>query len=71
MTQLPLIQRLPLSPAGADLSIIETMTDTYKMKAAVLGAKEASDLPIIATFSFDKDGRLLTGGNIKGGHYTP
>ncbi|HOJ36247.1 MAG TPA: homocysteine S-methyltransferase family protein, partial [Clostridiales bacterium] len=36
--------------AGADLIIIETMTDTYEMKAAVLGAKEASDLPIIATF---------------------
>lgn len=53
--------------AGADLIIIETMTDTYEMKAAVLGAKEASDLPIIATFSFDKDGRLLTGGNIKAG----
>ena len=53
--------------AGADLNIIETMTDNYERKAAVLGAKEASDLPIIATFSFDKDGRLLTGGNNKAG----
>ena len=53
--------------AGADLIIIETMTDTYEMKAAVLGAKEGASLPVIATFSFDKDGRLLTGGDIKAG----
>ena len=36
--------------AGADLIIIETMTDTYEMKAAVLGARKVS-LPVIATFS--------------------
>lgn len=53
--------------AGADLIIIETMTDTYEMKAAVLGAKEGASLPVTATFSFDKDGRLLTGGDIKAG----
>lgn len=50
--------------AGANLAIIETMTDTYEMKAAVLAVKENTSLPIIATFSFDKNGRLLTGGDI-------
>lgn len=49
---------------GADLVIIETMTDTYEMKAAVLAAKEASNLPVFATFSFDEKGKLLTGGDI-------
>ncbi len=49
---------------GADLIIIETMTDTYEMKAAVLAAKENTDLPILASFSFDENGKLLTGGDI-------
>lgn len=52
--------------AGADLFIIETMSDAYEMKAAVLGAKEAADLPIIATFTVSENGTLLTGGDIKG-----
>ena len=34
---------------GADLILIETMSDTYELKAAVLAAKENSDLPIFAT----------------------
>lgn len=50
--------------AGADLVIIETMTDTYEMKAAVLAVKENTDLPIFASFSFDEKGKLLTGGDI-------
>ncbi|MDR3345017.1 MAG: homocysteine S-methyltransferase family protein [Oscillospiraceae bacterium] len=49
--------------AGADLIIIETMTDPYEMKAAILAAKENCSLPIIASFSPDKDGKLLTGGS--------
>ena len=48
---------------GADLIYIETMTDMYEMKAAVLAAKECCDLPVFATFSFDENGRLLTGGD--------
>lgn len=51
--------------AGAHLILIETMTDTYEMKAAVLAAKEYSSLPVIASFSLDKSGRLLTGADIK------
>lgn len=51
--------------AGADLAIIETMTDTYEAKAAVLAVKENTDLPIFLTFSFDAQGKLLTGGSIE------
>lgn len=47
--------------AGADLIVIETMGDTYEMKAAVLAAKENSDLPIIATAAFGENGKMLTG----------
>ena len=50
--------------AGADLIFIETMSDTYEVKAAVLAAKECSALPVFATMVFDEKGKLLTGGNI-------
>lgn len=46
---------------GADLILIETMSDSYELKAAVLAAKEASDLPVFATVIFDDRGKLLTG----------
>lgn len=49
--------------AGADLIQIETMADTYELKAAVLAAKENSDLPVFATATFDASGKLLTGAN--------
>lgn len=51
--------------AGADLIIIETMGDPYEMKAAVLGAREDCDLPILATMMADVNGRLLTGGTVE------
>lgn len=51
--------------AGADLVSIETMGDTYELKAAVLAAKENSSLPVIATVALGKDGRLLTGADIE------
>lgn len=47
--------------SGVDLILIETMTDLYEMKAAVLAAKENSDIPVIATMSFEKDHRTFTG----------
>ncbi|MGN0522190.1 MAG: homocysteine S-methyltransferase family protein [Eubacterium sp.] len=50
---------------GADVVIIETMSDTYELKAAVLAAKENCSLPVIASMIFDEKGRLLTGGDIK------
>lgn len=48
--------------AGADCILIETMSDSYEMKAAVVAAKEVSQLPILASFIFDGSGKLLTGG---------
>lgn len=49
--------------AGADLILIETMSDTYETKAAVLAAKEACSLPVFVTVTFDERGKLLTGGS--------
>ena len=46
---------------GADLIIIETMNDSYETKAALLAAKENSDLPIIVTNAYGEDGKLMTG----------
>ena len=50
--------------AGADVILIETMSDTYEVKAAILAAKENTDLPIFVTMIFDEQGKLLTGGDI-------
>ena len=50
--------------AGADCVLIETMSDTYELKAAVLAAKEHTRLPVFATLILDETGRLLTGGDI-------
>jgi 5-methyltetrahydrofolate--homocysteine methyltransferase len=47
--------------AGADLIIIETMSDLYECKAAVLAAKEQSDLPVFASMTFQEDGRTFLG----------
>ncbi|MBO5253684.1 MAG: homocysteine S-methyltransferase family protein [Clostridia bacterium] len=49
----------------ADLVIIETMTDIYEVKAAMLAVKENSDLPMIVTCTFDANGRMLTGSSIE------
>lgn len=50
--------------AGADMIHIETMSDTYELKAAVLAAKENTNLPVTATVIFDEHGKLLTGGDV-------
>ncbi|MDR0883230.1 MAG: homocysteine S-methyltransferase family protein [Oscillospiraceae bacterium] len=50
--------------AGADVILIETMTDPYEMKAALIAAKENSTLPLVASFSLDRAGKLLTGGGV-------
>lgn len=47
--------------AGADLILIETMSDTYELKAAMLAAKENADLPVMATVIFGENGKMLTG----------
>jgi len=46
---------------GADLIVIETMSDAYETKAALLAAKENSDLPIFVTNAYGGDGKLMTG----------
>lgn len=51
--------------AGADGIIIETMSDLYELKAAVLAAKENSSLPVFCTMVFDEKGKLLTGADVE------
>ena len=46
---------------GVDLIFIETMSDSYETKAALLAAKEASELPVFVSCAYGSDGRLLTG----------
>ncbi|MDP4152683.1 MAG: homocysteine S-methyltransferase family protein [Bacillota bacterium] len=47
--------------AGADLIIIETQSDILEAKAAILAAKENSDLPVICTMSYEEGGRTFIG----------
>ena len=47
--------------AGADLVFLETMTDLYELKAAILAAKENCDLPVFTSMSFEARGRTFTG----------
>ncbi|MBO7150901.1 MAG: homocysteine S-methyltransferase family protein, partial [Clostridia bacterium] len=46
---------------GADAILIETMIDTYELKAALLAAKEHSDLPVFVSCTVGADGKLMTG----------
>jgi len=45
----------------ADLILIETMTDLYETKAALLAAKENADLPVICSMTFEDNNRTFTG----------
>ena len=47
--------------AGADLAVIETMSDLYEVKAAVLAIKENTDLPVWVTMTFEASGRTFLG----------
>ena len=47
--------------AGADLVFLETMTDLYELKAAILAARENCDLPVLTSMSFESRGRTFTG----------
>ncbi|MBO7273463.1 MAG: homocysteine S-methyltransferase family protein, partial [Clostridia bacterium] len=48
---------------GADLILIETMSDSYETRAALLAAKENSNLPVFVSNAFGEDGKLMTGAN--------
>ena len=50
--------------AGADLVIIETMSDLYEVKAAVLAAKENTGLPVWVTMTFEASGRTFLGATV-------
>ena len=49
---------------NADMIVIETMSDLYEAKAAVLAAKENADVPVFLTMSFEANGRTFTGTDI-------
>lgn len=49
--------------AGADLIIIETMSDTLEMKAAVCAVKQNTALPVVASMTYSENGKTLTGGS--------
>lgn len=46
---------------GVDLIFIETMSDSYETKAALLAAKENSDIPVFVSNAYGEDGKLMTG----------
>lgn len=54
-------QAQALAAGGADLIWVETMSDLNELKAAVEGAREATDLPVAATMTFDTHGRTMMG----------
>ena len=54
-------KEIVLAGKNADLIIIETMTDLYEVKAAILAAKENSDKPVMVTMSFEENMRTFTG----------
>lgn len=47
--------------AGADLAVLETRTDLYEVKAALLAVRENTNLPVLATMSFEANGRTFLG----------
>jgi len=51
--------------AGADFILLETFTDLYELKAAVVAAKENSSLPLLATMSFEENGRTFFGTTVE------
>ena len=50
---------------GVDLIVIETMSDLYELKAALLAVKENCDPPVIASMTFDESGRTFTGCSVE------
>jgi 5-methyltetrahydrofolate--homocysteine methyltransferase len=50
-----------LAEGGADLLLVETMSDMGEARAAIEGTRRVTDLPIFCTFSFDTHGRTMMG----------
>ncbi len=57
--------------AGADLILLETFTDLYELKAALIAVKENSDLPVLATMSFEENGTSFFGATVESMVLTP
>ena len=51
--------------SGADVAVLETMTDLYEVKAAILAVQENSDLPIMVSMTFEENGRTFTGCSVE------
>ena len=58
-------QILSMVDAGVDLLVVETMMSLAETRAALIAAKEVCDLPVIATLTFEADGRTLFGTDAK------
>ncbi len=54
-------QAMVLEEAGCDLFVVETMMSLAETRAAVLAIKEVSSLPVIASLTYQSDGRTLYG----------
>ncbi|HAV78563.1 MAG TPA: bifunctional homocysteine S-methyltransferase/methylenetetrahydrofolate reductase, partial [Anaerolineae bacterium] len=52
-----------LAEAGADLIVIETMSDLYEIREAIKAAREVCELPVVASVTFTRDDRTLLGDN--------
>ena len=50
-----------LIKAGVDLFAVETMMSLNETRAAIIAIRELCDLPIMATLTFESDGRTLFG----------
>lgn len=51
--------------AGADVLLLETMTDLYEVKAGILAAKENTPLPVLVSMTFEESGRTFTGCSVE------
>ncbi|MBQ8967638.1 homocysteine S-methyltransferase family protein [Ruminococcus sp.] len=59
-----IFKEMVIAGKEADVVVFETMTDLYELKAAILAAKENSDLPIMCTMTFEQNMRTFTGVDI-------
>ncbi len=54
-------QARALAEGGVDVILVETMSDLTEVEAAVTGVRQATDLPLMVTMSFDTKGRTMMG----------
>jgi len=50
-----------LSEAGAELIVIETMSDLYEIREAIKAARQVCSLPLVASVTFTRDDRTVLG----------